>query len=206
MPHPEFFAAVPSITVYDPLAEFLGAATDGVLEYRYHDAVRLAGHSCPTIAATWTMLRRGLTVLFPERLPERGAIRVEFRESSTTGVTGVMASVATLVTGATVNTGFKGLAGRFDRRHLLAFEQELTPGVELRLSRLDVECAVEVSADLRQVPAAPNMSALMQKCLADEASPDETLEFRRLWQNRVRTILLEYGDSDVVFPVRESCA
>jgi len=32
----------------DPLAELLGAAEGGIVEYRYADAVKLAGHSCPT--------------------------------------------------------------------------------------------------------------------------------------------------------------
>ena len=39
---PDFFAAVPRLAVRDPLAEFLGAAEGGVLEYGYADAVRLA--------------------------------------------------------------------------------------------------------------------------------------------------------------------
>ena len=44
---PGFFAACwPSVA--DPLAALLGAAEDGRLEYHYADAVRLAGHSCPT--------------------------------------------------------------------------------------------------------------------------------------------------------------
>jgi len=32
-----FFAQAPSIQLYDPLAQFLGATPDGVLEYRYED-------------------------------------------------------------------------------------------------------------------------------------------------------------------------
>jgi CRP-like cAMP-binding protein len=40
---PAFFDAVPAIVVADPLAETLGAAEGGLIEYRYVDAVRLAG-------------------------------------------------------------------------------------------------------------------------------------------------------------------
>jgi hypothetical protein len=47
---PAFFDAVPAITLRDPLAEILGAAEGGLIEYRFADAVRLAGHSCPTVA------------------------------------------------------------------------------------------------------------------------------------------------------------
>ena len=35
MPYPEFFDAAPRIAVRDPLAAFLGAADDGVIEYGY---------------------------------------------------------------------------------------------------------------------------------------------------------------------------
>ena len=44
MEFPEFFAAVPRIAVRDPLAKFLGAASDGVIEYQYADVAKLAGH------------------------------------------------------------------------------------------------------------------------------------------------------------------
>ena len=44
MKTPAFFDAVPAITVADPLAEALGAADGGLIEYRYFDAVKLAGH------------------------------------------------------------------------------------------------------------------------------------------------------------------
>ena len=47
---PAFFAQVPVLRMQDPLAGFLGAAADGVMEYRYVDAVRRGGHSCPVVA------------------------------------------------------------------------------------------------------------------------------------------------------------
>lgn len=51
--YPDFFADVPTISLHDPLAEFLGATRDGVLQYGYLDALRLAGHSCPTVASAY---------------------------------------------------------------------------------------------------------------------------------------------------------
>ena len=55
---PAFFEQVPGITLYDPLADLLGAAQGGLVHYGYADAVRLAGHSCPTVAsAYWLGLR-----------------------------------------------------------------------------------------------------------------------------------------------------
>ena len=53
MKHPDFFDAVPKINMYDPLAEFLGATENGILQYSYFDAVRFAGHSCQTITAAY---------------------------------------------------------------------------------------------------------------------------------------------------------
>ena len=50
---PAFFDQVPRLVVRDPLADFLGAAEGGVLDYGYADAVRMAGHSCPTVASAY---------------------------------------------------------------------------------------------------------------------------------------------------------
>ena len=53
MAFPDFFEQAPVIRLRDPLAELLGSATDGVMDYHYVDAVRLAGHSCPTVAGVF---------------------------------------------------------------------------------------------------------------------------------------------------------
>ena len=122
MEFPEFFGAAPRITVRDPLAKFLGAAADGVIEYQYADVVKLAGHSCPTVASAYLMTRGALKALYPDALPVRGEIRVELRDDRTAGATGVIANVASFLTGATQDTGFKGIGGHFDRRNLLSFD------------------------------------------------------------------------------------
>src|SRR5665213_586656 len=109
---PTFFDAVPKLRVSDPLAEALGCAEGGVFEYGYVDAVRLAGHSCPTVAAAYWLTWRALHVLYPDRLPQRGRIMVEFRDDARSGSTGVVASVVQMLTGAAGSTGFKGIAGR----------------------------------------------------------------------------------------------
>jgi hypothetical protein len=38
---PAFFDAVPPIVVYDALADALGAAADGIVEYGYRDVVKV---------------------------------------------------------------------------------------------------------------------------------------------------------------------
>lgn len=199
MNYPDFFDAVPGISLYDPLAEFLGATEDGILQYGYFDAVRLAGHSCPTVASAYWATYKALDFLYPHAMPVRGDVRVEFRQDSTSGVTGVIANVVSMLTGATVDTGFKGLAGQFDRRRLLFFGVDM-PG-ELRFTRLDTGRAAYVAANLQHVPGSPRVSELMANCLANMATPDEVAEFRQLWQERVRRILLEYGDDPRVFVV-----
>ncbi|ENO87032.1 hypothetical protein [Thauera linaloolentis] len=202
MNFPEFFHRVPRIRVHDPLADFLGAAEGGVLEYGYEDAVKLAGHSCPTVASAYVLACRAMGLLYPDALPERGGVRVDFAEPLEQGVTGVIASVLTLITGATQQGGFKGIAGRFVRRGLQRFEAELP--LALRLTRIDTGAFVDAASDLSLVPAAAEMSALMGRCLHGEADDEERRRFGQLWQQRVERILLDCWDDDAVFQFRAS--
>lgn len=200
MSHPEFFDVVPPIVVRDPLAGFLGAASGGVIEYRYVDAVKLAGHSCPTVAAAWQLTRRALAALYGDEIPVRGDIRVELSEDCAEGTAGVTAAVAGLLTGAAGDGGFKGIGGHFDRRHLLAFGAPV-PG-RIRFTRLDTGAAVDAEANLGGVPGDPATMPLLQRCLGGNASADDARRFGELWQERVRRVLLEHGDDEEVFTVR----
>ncbi|MGE5385782.1 MAG: hypothetical protein ACM3SV_07830 [Betaproteobacteria bacterium] len=195
--YPEFFDAVPRLGLRDPLAALLGACEDGRMEYGYVDAVKLAGHSCPTVASAYWLTWRALKALYGDALPERGGIRVEFRQSRTSGVTGVIANVVSMLTGVTQDTGFKGLGSRFDRRNLLFFDADVP--LEIRFTRLDTGAAVDVAARMQGVPADPAMGALMQESLGADADPEITRRFGALWQDRVRRILLEHGDDPDVF-------
>ncbi len=190
---PAFFADAPTILVHDALAEFLGAAEAGIVEYRYVDAVRLAGHSCPTVAGAFMMARAALRALYREALPERGEIRVDLRDRRDAGVTGVIASVLGLVTGAAGDGGFRGLGGRFVRRDRLYFEQALADG-EVRFTRLDDGRSVEATLRLERVPGDPRMAWAMSRALGGDAEPQEASMFRELWQDRVRRILVEHAD------------
>lgn len=200
MRYPDFFDAAPVIAMRDPLAEFLGAAQNGVLEYRYADAVALAGHSCPTVAIAFLMTRVALKTLYHDGLPVRGAISVAFRDDQLSGTTGVMANVVSWITGATQETGFKGIGGRFDRRHLLAFNTAMD--AEIRFTRTDSGVAADVSAQLDQVPMHPRVKSLLHQCLTGEAGANAVAEFRSLWQDRVRTLLLDHKDDSGVIVVR----
>jgi hypothetical protein len=197
---PEFFSSAPQITVRDPLARFLGAAEEGVIEYGYGDAVKLAGHSCPTVAAAYLMTRAALRALYADTLPERGGIRVELRDSMLAGVTGVIANVVSLFTGATQDTGFKGIAGRFDRRGLLFFGVDI-PG-QIRFTRVDSGAAATVVAHLERVPGDPRIAALMPFCVAGTATDAQAALFQALWQDRVRTILIDHADDPKIIAVQ----
>ncbi|MGE5103191.1 MAG: hypothetical protein ACM3NZ_00485 [Betaproteobacteria bacterium] len=201
MSFPAFFDAAPAITVRDPLARFLGAAVDGMIEYHYVDAVKLAGHSCPTVASAYLMTRTALRTLYSGALPERGAIRVELGAPASEGVTGVIANVASYLAGAAQEGGFKGIGGRFDRRGLLRFGAAI-PG-EIRFTRADGKASVDVAAQLARVPSDPRMPALLRRCASGEASADDAALFASLWQERVRRLLLEHADDpEVIMVVR----
>lgn len=192
MTYPAFFDDAPAITVHDALAEFLGASTGGRITYHYIDAVRLAGHSCPTVAGAYLMTRRALHMLYPDQVPERGAIRVSFADAQDAGVTGVIGSVVGLITGAAGMGGFKGIAGHFRRQGLLQFTSNVNG--EARFERLDTGATVDLTMQIGRVPADPRMGSLLQKTLSGQATPDEKQEFISLWQDRVRRILLEHAD------------
>lgn len=192
---PDFFAQVPAVTVHDPLAAFLGAPADGRLTYTYADAVRLAGHSCPTVAGAWLMTIRALAVLWPEGVPERGRVQLSLPESAETGVTGVVAAVAGLVTGAAGNGGFKGIGGRFGRAGLVDFATAIPATLGFR--RTDTGEGVLAHYDPSGVPAAPEMRPALQRLMAGVETLEDGATFAHAWQDRVRRILLDEAESVV---------
>ncbi len=74
----DFFYQVPPIRLREPLAEALGAFKnrDSVLEYRFIDLVKMAGHACPTIAGAFLSCQAALEALYPDAMPVRGEIGV----------------------------------------------------------------------------------------------------------------------------------
>ncbi|HGI8306313.1 FmdE family protein [Neisseria meningitidis] len=201
---PSFFNQAPTITVRDPLAAFLGAAENGILTYRYADAVRLCGHSCPTVAGAYLMVIKGLEALYGAELPQRGDIEAFMQGGRDEGTTGVTASVVQLLTGAAPETGFGGVgpAGRFARRHLLSFGAGEINGT-LALRRRDTGKTVAVSLNAALQPFAPEMRELMPKAVGGSASAEELERFGQLWQARVKAFLTESADDPQFVIVRE---
>lgn len=192
MQYPDFYNSVRTITLHDPLAELLGASKNGLLEYGYLDAVKLAGHSCPTLAGAYLMTLKSLAALYGGDIPARGGIRVAFRDDQASGVTGVIANVVSQITGAAGEGGFKGLAGQFKRNGLLSFNA----GIEgiIRFERIDRATAVEADYHPEQVPPDDSMFMLLQGLLAQRAKPGDQAAFAVLWQDRVRRILIDHVD------------
>jgi hypothetical protein len=200
MTFPAFFRTVPPLILRDPLAELLGAAEAGLIEYRYEDVVKLAGHSCPTVAGAWLMARHGLAALYPDGTPLRGNLRVDMRGADDEGTTGVVGSILGMITGAAGEGGFKGLGGAHARCGLLRYGQT-QPGA-VTLTRLDERRAVTLDYFPEIVPPAPEMPALLARLVGGTATEEERLVFARLWQDRVRRILVDHGQDTELVRVR----
>ena len=201
MQTPAFFDQAPSIVMYDALAQTLGAAQDGIIEYRYLDAVKLAGHSCPTVAGAWLMARAALARLYPGQTPHRGAVRVAMRGPQDEGVVGVIASVAGLVTGAAGSGGFQGLAGRHARRDLLTYGVPMRG--EMRFTRLDNGQSVEVSHHPTAAPRPADLRVQMQAALAPGAGSAQREAFAQTWQGWVRAMLIDHADDPALITIED---
>lgn len=189
----DFFQDVETIILKDKLGRFLGVDDDFV--YTFQDVVKLSGHSCPTVAGAYLMTIKALKELYKDELPVRGEIRVELRDSKSSGTTGVLANVASFITGAKEEDGFKGLQGQYFRNNLLKYEAPIKG--DMRFTRVDNQEKVEVLYDLSNISLSGFDGNLMQKGLQKIATKEELEIFGSAWQKRVSEILLKYKD-DVV--------
>lgn len=200
MAFPAFYAQAPVVETFDPLAELLGAASDGCLDYSYADVVRLAGHSCPTVAGAFLMGRAAMRELYPQGRAERGQIEVSMPAPAHHGTTGVIAQVLTLLTGATADNGFHGLGGRYGRTGLLTYASGGGASA-VGFRRRDTGEAVAVLLDTSQVPANPNLRELLSAIMRGDASDIQRYAFADCWQDRVRALLLDFADDPRVIQV-----
>jgi len=187
MNYPAFFDNTPTITMSDPLSDFLGTFKEGVVQFSYLDIVKSAGHSCPTVSGAYLSTVKALEALYPNgERPIRGNIFVSFKSNPLEGVAGVIANVVSQITGATETSGFKGLNGKFARNNLMEFNADIA--TEMTFKRLDTGKSVAVSYDPSSVGGNPKMQELMGKLMQGVASAEEKKEFGELWQNRVEAI------------------
>jgi hypothetical protein len=194
MHYPDFFASIPTITLRDPLAALLGVEAEGRLVYSYLDAVKWAGHSCPTVVGAYLMTLRGLDALYGSETPVRGSIEVTLRGTRESGVTGVMAGVIGMITGAAGSEGFKGMEGHHIRANLLRFESNLDATVVMQ--RQDTARAVALDIDMTQANLKPMPAALKQAALMGEKAA--MASFGTLWQENVARLFQASIQHDIV--------
>lgn len=201
MQYPAFFDKVQSIRLQDPLSAFLGAFEEGKMEISYLECVKLAGHSCPTVAGAYLMALKGLEALYGDQLPQRGSIHVSMRDGEEEGVTGVICNVISFIAGANGAGGFKGLNGNLSRNNLVSYNVPMEG--EVKLTRLDTDKSVTLSYDPSVVPADAMMQPLMGKSMQGLASEGEKKQFGKLWQERVEKILLSTELLDTMISIKK---
>lgn len=199
MRYPDFFDQVQPIKMFDPLSAMLGTFEGGEVAFSYVEVVKAAGHSCPTVAGAYLMTKKALETLYPDTLPVRGQIEVSFKEYLEEGVAGVIGNVISHITGATDRSGFKGLKGNFARHGLMHFGSDIEASA--RFSRTDNGATVDLYYHPEKVLPQPRQQVLMQRIMQGEASADERQEFGRLWQERVKEILLDNASNDEMIRV-----
>jgi len=204
----EFYDSAEPIKIKDPLAVVLGAMDKGeVFVFTFADAVKFAGHSCPAVAGAYKSTQIALKALYGEEMPVRGNIKVTFKGSVDYKVNGPISQVVTLITGASAESGFKGLgtAGKYGRYNLMTFNKELSPDPKatcaMIFQRVDSGKGIEVTYSVDPVPVNERIDKLMPLVISGKASEEESKEFGNLWQERVKTILLSPPEG--TFIVRE---
>lgn len=196
MKYPDFFNTIETITLKDPLSEFLGVFENGLVEFNYLDIVKSAGHSCPTVAGAYLLALEGLAALYTNEIPTRGEIFVSFQEDSRDGVAGVIAAVLSQITGATELLGFKGINGNFSRINLMKFNDALNSSIKLQ--RLDTGKTIELIYNPSSIEQNPQIPQLMQKMAKKEITQEEKILFGKLWQERVESI---FANKDKVITI-----
>lgn len=192
------FTDSPTITLHDPLAEFLGAG-DGVFTYAFNDVVKLSGHACPTVAGAFLMVKRALDVLYPDgETPQRGGLRIQVNGGESEGVNGPISQVFTFLTGAAAQNGFHGLGGRFGRYGLLSFGSGAAmEGPRFTFERIDNGASVTLLYNPQSIPPSPEMGGAMQSVMGGGADVAVADRFKGAWRGRVEKILADGGKNTV---------
>jgi hypothetical protein len=185
------FPSTPAITLYDPLGHLLGAG-DGLFTYTFIDAVKLAGHACPTVAGAFLMAKMAAERLFPECVPVRGDMRVTLPGVVAHGVNGPISQIFTLLTGAAADNGFHGLAGQHVRSGLMHFANAPSTA-SFRFERISSGQSIALSYSPAAIAPAPEIGALLPLLLSQHASAAQQEQFRTLWRQRVLAILADEG-------------
>lgn len=202
-----FFKDVEPIKIKDPLAIALGAMDKNEsFVFTYTDAIKLAGHSCPAISGAYKLTQLALRALYGSEIPIRGQVRIIFKGGLDYKVNGPISQVVTLITGASGESGFKGLGGgRYNRQNLLSFDETQKADEDavctVIFERMDNKKKIEISYSNYMLPANPKMGELMPLAVTGKGSDAEINEFGELWHDRIKAILV--NPLDGMFVIRE---
>jgi len=180
---PNYYKNIESIILFDELAKFLGVPEDGKYEISYEEIVKMAGHSCATVAGAYLMALEGLKVLYKNETPKRGEIKVELRDSAEEGSIGVSSAVFTNITGAAGSLGFAGINGKYTRRNLLSFNAKIDGFV--RFKRLDTGKSVEVNYNPAKIVHPGN---IMMSAIGPQATEETKRTFPYRWKAMIGVI------------------
>ncbi len=190
----DFFNKIEPIKLIDPLASVLGVVEENSeIYYYYSEIVKFAGHSCLAVSGAFVITKLALKELYGKELPIRGEIKVKFKGNAELNVNGPISQVVSFITGAAGNTGFKGLAGKYNRFNLLSFDDSNPPekGVtaQIEFERIDNGSKVEIEYRPIKIPKEIAMGELMPLVLSEKATAQEKIRFGNLWQKGVEIVL-----------------
>ncbi len=185
MKYLKFFDEIESILLKDELAKFLGVNEDGIIELTYTDIVKMAGHSCATVAGGYLIALKGLKALYADEIPKRGEIKVEMKKAPTEEHSGVVGCVLSNITGATTDYGFGGIpGGKFNRRNLLFYNAPID--TDVRFTRLDTKKEIGINYHPEKVI---NPMRVLMSAIGPDATPEDKKTFPKRFQEMVKTVL-----------------
>jgi formylmethanofuran dehydrogenase subunit E len=200
----DFYDEVEEIALQDPLAVLLGAVKDGSnLVYTYKDAVLMAGHSCPAVAGAYKATAIALKKLYGSSTPVRGEVRIVIKGKPDDLAYGPQSQVMMLITGASGATGFKGLGNRYSRKDKLRFDDKDPRFNTYIFEREDTGKAVEIRYNPQAINDPPRLGELSGRAISGRATKEEAAEFKTLWQEKIRKILISTDEFPGLFEVRE---
>jgi len=179
-----FFDNIEKIIVFDDLCQFLGVNEDGIIELSYVDIVKVAGHSCATVAGAYLCALKGLKALYGDEIPKRGEIKVELKKAPRDDNAGVVGAVISNITGATSDFGFGGIpTGKYNRRDLLFFEVEMEH--DISFTRLDTNEKVYIDYKPQKVV---NPMAILKSAIIPDAKAEDIKSFPYRFQAMVEQV------------------
>jgi len=142
------------------------------------------------------MTKVALKELYGDDIPVRGEIDVRYAGAREQGANGPIGQVIQFLTGAAIETGFHGLAGKFVRADRFTYDEDFEggDGITAEYTRTDTGEKVVVVANPSTIPMSEEVleySNYIPKVIQEVATNEEREKFYEYWQGKNRKILLE---------------